>query len=98
MSSKTIVILEDDVDGGEADETIEFGIDGTTYTIDLSDSNAKKLRGALDGYVSKARKVSGKRSTSRKSSPPIHNQAVREHGHRQTGSRSASADASRQMW
>ena len=53
MASRTIVLLEDDVDGTEADETIEFGIDGTTYAIDLSDSNAKKLRGALDGYISK---------------------------------------------
>ena len=63
MASRTIVLLEDDVDGSKADETIEFGIDGTTYAIDLSDSNAKKLRGALDGYINKARKVSGKRST-----------------------------------
>src|SRR5512133_562867 len=68
MSSKVIVLLEDDVDGTRADETIEFGIDGTTYAIDLSDQNAKKLRGALDGYVSKARKISGGRRSSRKSS------------------------------
>jgi hypothetical protein len=46
MASRTIVLLEDDVDGSEADETIEFGIDGTTYAIDLSDPNANKLRGA----------------------------------------------------
>jgi len=77
MSSKVIVLLEDDVDGGKADETVEFGIDGAVYTIDLSDSNAKKLRGALDGYVSKARKVSGKRSTSRKAGSPIDNKAIR---------------------
>ena len=65
MASRTIVLLEDDVDGSKADETIEFGIDGTTYAIDLSNSNATKLRGALDSYINKARKVSGKRSTSR---------------------------------
>jgi hypothetical protein len=28
MASRTIVLLEDDVDGSKADETIEFGIDG----------------------------------------------------------------------
>jgi hypothetical protein len=67
VSSKVIVLLEDDFEGGKADETVEFGIDGTTYAIDLSDANAKKLRGALDGYISKARKVGGRRS-SRKSS------------------------------
>jgi hypothetical protein len=77
MSSKVLVLLEDDLDGGKADETIEFGIDGTTYAIDLSDQNAKKLRGALDGYVSKARKVSLRRSSSRKTSSGIDNHAVR---------------------
>ena len=77
MSSKVIVLLEDDVDGGKADETVEFGIDGATYSIDLSDSNAKKLRGALDGYVSKARKVGGRRSTSRRTSSGVDNHAVR---------------------
>jgi len=51
--------------------------DGTTYAIDLSDSNAKKLRGALDGYISKGRKVSGKRSTSRKASSAVDLKAVR---------------------
>jgi Lsr2 len=77
MSSKVLVILEDDVDGGKASETVEFGLDGTTYAIDLSDSNAKKLRGDLDGYISKARKVSLKRSSSRKASSGIDNRAVR---------------------
>jgi hypothetical protein len=77
MSSKVVVLLEDDVDGTRADETIEFGIDGTTYAIDLNDQNAKKLRGALDGYVSKARKVSGKRSTSRTAGSKVDSKAVR---------------------
>ena len=77
MSSKVIVLLEDDVDGSKADETIEFGIDGTTYAIDLSNSNATKLRGALDGYINKARKVSGKRSTSPKASSGVDLKAVR---------------------
>jgi Lsr2 len=77
MSSKVLVILEDDLDGGKADETVEFGLDGAAYAIDLSDDNAKKLRGALDGYISKARKVSGKRSTSRKASSAVDVKAVR---------------------
>ena len=77
MASRTIVLLEDDVDGSKADETIEFGLDGTIYAIDLSDSNAKKLRGALDGYISKARKESGKRTTSRNASSAVDLKAVR---------------------
>jgi hypothetical protein len=41
MASRTIVLLEDDVDGSKADETIEFGIDGTTYAIDLGGSTPR---------------------------------------------------------
>jgi hypothetical protein len=78
MSSKVIVFLEDDLDGTKADQTVEFGLDGAAYAIDLSDSNAKMLRGALEGYVDKARKVSGKPSSSRKTiSSGIDNRAVR---------------------
>jgi hypothetical protein len=76
MSSKTLVILEDDLDGGKADDTVEFGLDGTQYEIDLNGENAKKLRDALDGYVSKARKV-GRRSTARKDGSGVDNTAVR---------------------
>jgi hypothetical protein len=78
VSSRTLVILEDDVDGGEATETIEFALDGTSYAIDVSDANAKKLRGALDGYISKARKTGGRRSASRKGGSEVNNRAVRE--------------------
>jgi hypothetical protein len=78
MSSKVIVILEDDLDGTKADQTVEFGLDGAAYAIDLNDSNAKMLRGALEGYITKARKVSGKRSRSRKTTGSgIDNRAVR---------------------
>ena len=76
MSSKVIVILEDDLDGTKADQTVEFGLDGAAYAIDLSDDNTKMLRGALEGYVSKARKVSGKRSTNRKASSAVDLKAV----------------------
>jgi hypothetical protein len=50
-----------DLDGGKADETVLFGLDGTTYEIDLSKKNAAKLRDALAGYVGSARRVSGRR-------------------------------------
>src|SRR5215217_2670913 len=77
VSSKVVVLLEDDVDGGEAAETVEFALDGTSYAIDLSEANAKKLRNALDGYVSKARKVSVRRSTGSKTSSGVDIHAVR---------------------
>ena len=36
--------LVDDLDGAVADETVEFGVDGKNYEIDLSTANAEKLR------------------------------------------------------
>ncbi|MCD2190770.1 histone-like nucleoid-structuring protein Lsr2 [Actinomycetospora soli] len=61
MAQKVVVTLVDDLDESEADETVEFGIDGTTYEIDLSDANASRLRDELADYVAHARKVSGRR-------------------------------------
>jgi hypothetical protein len=54
MAKQVITLLTDDLDGGEADRTVEFGLDGVTYTIDLSDKNAGKLRKALDPYLAVA--------------------------------------------
>lgn len=39
MAKQVITILTDDLDGGDADHTVEFGLDGVTYTIDLSEKN-----------------------------------------------------------
>jgi hypothetical protein len=61
VAQKVVVTLVDDLDETEADETVEFGIDGTTYEIDLSDANASRLRDELADYVAHARKVSGRR-------------------------------------
>ena len=57
MARHTQVILIDDLDGSEATETINFGLDGTTYEIDLSEDNAKRLREALSPFVSNARRA-----------------------------------------
>lgn len=67
MAQKVNIILVDDLDGSEADETVTFGLDGTTYEIDLTDSNAAALRDALSGYVGHARKVTGGARRGRKS-------------------------------
>ena len=53
--------LVDDLDGEEADETVEFGIDGRNYEIDLSKGNAGKLRDSLAEFVASARRRSGGR-------------------------------------
>jgi hypothetical protein len=80
MASKVIVRLEDDLDGSEAAETIHFSIDGVEYEIDLSESNASKLRDDLAGYVKKARKVGGRRTRRSSIGSPslIDNKSVRK--------------------
>lgn len=66
MAQKTFVQLIDDIDGGDADETISFSLDGTSYEIDLSEKNAAKLRDALSLYVGHAR-TAGRRGPGRPS-------------------------------
>lgn len=61
MAQKVTVTLVDDLDGGTAEETVEFGIDGVSYEIDLSQGNAGKLRDSLVDFVSNARKAGGRR-------------------------------------
>ena len=57
MAKQIVTLLTDDLDGGEADRTVEFGLDGVNYTIDLSEKNAGKLRKALDPYLNVATRV-----------------------------------------
>ncbi len=59
MAQKVQVLLVDDLDGGEATETVAFSIDGTSYEIDLSSDNASRLRKDLASYVDHARKAAG---------------------------------------
>ncbi|HEY5981646.1 MAG TPA: Lsr2 family protein [Microlunatus sp.] len=61
MAQRVQIILEDDYDGGEADETVTFALDGAEYEIDLSTTNANELRNALAPWLSHARKVGGRR-------------------------------------
>jgi len=74
MAQKVQIILEDDIDGSEATETVTFALDGTTYEIDLNDKNAAALRDAFATYIGHARKVTtgrrgGRRSGSAASGP-----------------------------
>lgn len=61
MAQKVQVLLEDDLSGGPADVTVRFGLDGTSYEIDLNEENATKLRESLQPYVANARKASSGR-------------------------------------
>jgi hypothetical protein len=65
MAQKTMVVLEDDIDGGEADETVRFSLDGVSYEIDLSDKNAAKLRDDFAKYTGQGRRLGGRSARGR---------------------------------
>jgi hypothetical protein len=60
MAQKVQVILVDDLDGGEAEESVSFSLDGVSYEIDLSAANAEALRDAIAPWMGHARKISGR--------------------------------------
>jgi hypothetical protein len=57
VAKRTIHVLVDDLDGGDAEETVKFALDGIQYEIDLSAKNASKLREALSPYLSAGTKI-----------------------------------------
>lgn len=61
MARKVVTLLEDDLDGSEASETVSFALDGTEYEIDLTNDHANELRSALERFTNAGRKVSGGR-------------------------------------
>lgn len=67
MAQKIQVVLLDDIDGGDAEETVQFALDGTAYEIDLSAKNAKAMRDTLADYVASARKAGRGGGTRRRS-------------------------------
>jgi Lsr2 len=85
VAQRTIVELIDDLDGGQADESVSFSLDGVEFTIDLSKDNADKLRGLLAEFVEHARKtggrkqrVTGAKTTVKAGGDKAQNQAIRE--------------------
>ena len=57
MAQRVTVALEDDLDGGPADETVRFGFGGSDYEIDLSKKNARAFRKQLAPFIEHARKA-----------------------------------------
>lgn len=56
MAQRVTVALEDDLDGGPAEETVRFGLGGAEYEIDLSVKNAAAFRRQLAPFIERARK------------------------------------------
>lgn len=68
MAQRVQVELVDDISGEEAQETVRFGLDGTSYEIDLTTKNADSLRSALSEYVEKGRKSGSGKASNQKTS------------------------------
>lgn len=66
MAQKVQTLFIDDIDGGDAEGTVRFALDGTDYEIDLNGQHSDELRRALGKYIEHARKVgAARRGTSR---------------------------------
>ncbi len=67
MAKKVKTWLTDDYEAGttgkevDADQTVEIGLDGKSYEIDLSSKNATKLRTEMQQWLDHARLVGGTR-------------------------------------
>ena len=57
MAQRVTVALEDDLDGGPAEETVRFAFGGSDYEIDLSKKNARAFRKQLTPFIEHARKA-----------------------------------------
>src|SRR5690606_25872605 len=66
MAQRVQDVLIDDIDGGEAAETVSFSLDGVSYEIDLSAEHASELRESFARWVGHARRVSGRAARGRR--------------------------------
>jgi hypothetical protein len=95
MAQKITVALEDDLDGGPADETVRFGVDGAAYEIDLSTKNAAALRRQLARSSIMPARPGGDGAAGRRGPQPAGTAAgASGHGRNRPASRSATAGAS----
>ena len=71
MAQRTQVLLIDDLDGSSATETVDFGLDGSAYEIDLSAANATRLRESLASYVAHSRRSGAVGAAGRRRPPRV---------------------------
>lgn len=69
MAQRVQVLLTCDMETTEkpGDETLTFGLDGSTYEIDLCTKHAKQLRDAVAPFVAAGRRQSSRSSGRRRS-------------------------------
>lgn len=79
MAQKHQIILIDDIDGSEADETVTFGLDGVDYEIDLTAEHAEELRETIASWVEHGRRTGGRaKRRGGRPDPSVDTAAVRE--------------------
>jgi hypothetical protein len=66
VAQRVQILLEDDTDKSVADETVAFALDGVNYEIDLSSTNAARLRDEMSHWVGHARPTGGRRVPGRR--------------------------------
>ena len=96
MAQRVTVELEDDLDGGPADETLRFGLDGSEYEIDLSKRNASTFRRQMAPTSTMPARLDEDSAAGRRVSHRAGSAAARSgRGRKTKASRSANAAASR---
>ncbi|RSD10844.1 histone-like nucleoid-structuring protein Lsr2 [Amycolatopsis eburnea] len=78
MAQKVLVEILDDLDGSTAAQTVQFGLDGVTYEIDLSDENASVLRETLARFIGAGRRIGGRKVRAATGQPTAPTAADRE--------------------
>jgi Lsr2 len=95
MATRITVVLEDDLEGGPADEMVQFGIGGTYYEIDLNASNAAAFRPQLAPCIEHGCRTGGEqRQRPGALRPAGHGARTSGPGPKNRASRSATAGAS----
>jgi hypothetical protein len=69
MAKTVIVKLTDDIDGGDADETVFFTLDGKSYEIDVNTANAARVRAAFQPFIEQGRASTGAARSARSVKP-----------------------------
>lgn len=67
MAQQIKTLLIDDIDGSEASETVKFSYQGVDYEIDLSERHGKALDESFQEWIEHARRIGGRRSSSKSS-------------------------------
>ena len=57
MATRTTIALEDDINGGPAEETLQFRLGTAEYEIDLNAKNARRFRTQMAPFIDHARKA-----------------------------------------